>query len=105
VSNNSDRAVRAYLTQHGLDDRVSYIAARTSTDPALLKPSPYLIQQTIAGLDAEPGECALVRDTVTDIEATCVSRPTAGAAASLAQDRVLGRRSAFLPGSLNWPAA
>ncbi len=39
VSNNSDRAVRAYLSLHGLDDRIELVAARTSSDPALLKPS------------------------------------------------------------------
>jgi len=70
VSNNSDRAVRAYLARHGLDDRVAYIAARTSTDPAQLKPSPSLIEQAITGLDAPPEECALVGDTTTDIQAT-----------------------------------
>jgi beta-phosphoglucomutase-like phosphatase (HAD superfamily) len=40
VSNNSARAVRAYLAQHGLDDCISAIAACTSPDPALLKPDP-----------------------------------------------------------------
>jgi len=42
VSNNSDRAVRAYLTRNGLADRVDLVAARTSLDPGLLKPSPHL---------------------------------------------------------------
>jgi phosphoglycolate phosphatase len=70
VSNNSDRAVRAYLAKHGLDDRVACVAARTSTDPALLKPSPRLIEQAITGLDAPAAECALVGDTTTDIQAT-----------------------------------
>jgi phosphoglycolate phosphatase len=44
VSNNADRAVRAYLTRHGLDDRINLNAARTSSNPALLKPSPHLIE-------------------------------------------------------------
>ena len=68
VSNNSARAVHAYLARHGLDDRISLVVARTSHDPALLKPSPYLITQTVEALDAEPGECTLVGDSVTDIQ-------------------------------------
>jgi putative transposase len=47
VSNNSARAVRSYLARHGLDDRISLVVARTSHDPALLKPSPYLITQAV----------------------------------------------------------
>ena len=52
VSNNSERAVRAYLDQHGLDDRIDYIAARTSPDPALLKPNPHLLHQALTELGA-----------------------------------------------------
>jgi beta-phosphoglucomutase-like phosphatase (HAD superfamily) len=33
VSNNSARAVHAYLGRHGLDDRISLVVARTSHDP------------------------------------------------------------------------
>ena len=69
VSNNSARTVHAYLTRHGLDDRISLVIARTSHDPALLKPSPHLITQAVDALDAEPGECALVGDSVTDVKA------------------------------------
>jgi len=69
VSNNSDRAVRAYLARHGLDDRIDLISARTSPDPARLKPSPYLIQQAITGVGASPGECVLIGDSTTDMYA------------------------------------
>jgi beta-phosphoglucomutase-like phosphatase (HAD superfamily) len=69
VSNNADRAVRAYLTQHGLDDRIALVAARTSPDPALLKPSPHLIEQAIGGLGAPRAECVLLGDTTTDMQA------------------------------------
>jgi hypothetical protein len=55
VSNNSARAVHAYLARHGLDDRIGLVVARTSHDPALLKPSPHLIIQAVEALDAEPG--------------------------------------------------
>jgi phosphoglycolate phosphatase len=69
VSNNADRAVRAYLAQHGLDDRIELVAARTSPDPALLKPSPHLIEQAVTGLGAPPAECVLIGDSTTDMQA------------------------------------
>jgi phosphoglycolate phosphatase len=69
VSNNADHAVRTYLAQHGLDNRIDLIAARTSPDPALLKPSPHLIEQAMTGLGASPAECVLVGDTTTDMQA------------------------------------
>jgi HAD superfamily hydrolase (TIGR01509 family) len=69
VSNNSERAVNTYLTQHGLDDRIDLVVARTSHDAALLKPSPHLIEKALATLYAEPSACAFVGDSTTDIEA------------------------------------
>jgi HAD superfamily hydrolase (TIGR01549 family) len=68
VSNNSARAVCTYLTQHGLDDRISNVIARTSHDPGLLKPSPHLIERAVETLSAQPSECTLVGDSTTDIE-------------------------------------
>jgi len=68
VSNNSERAVRAYLVRHGLDDRTGPVFARTSHDPALLKPSPYLIDNAVQALNADPAAAALVGDSITDIE-------------------------------------
>jgi beta-phosphoglucomutase-like phosphatase (HAD superfamily) len=69
VSNNSDRAVRAYLARHGLDDRVDLVVARTSPDPAFLKPSPHLIEQAITNLGAFRGDSALVGDSTADVQA------------------------------------
>ena len=69
VSNNSPRAVNAYLDRHGLSDGISLVVARTSHDPALLKPNPHLINKAVRGLDANPAESALVGDSLTDIEA------------------------------------
>jgi beta-phosphoglucomutase-like phosphatase (HAD superfamily) len=68
VSNNSARAVHSYLARHGLADRISLVVARTDHDPALLKPSPHLITWAVVSLDAGPGECTLVGDSVTDIQ-------------------------------------
>ena len=68
VSNNSERAVWTYLTHHGLADRIGPIFARTNHDPALLKPSPYLIEQAVRSLNADLIAVALVGDSMTDIE-------------------------------------
>jgi len=68
VSNNSAAAVHSYFARHGLDDRISLVVARTHHDPALLKPSPHLITQAVRALNAEPGECTLVGDSVTDVQ-------------------------------------
>ncbi|WP_216211804.1 HAD family hydrolase [Amycolatopsis aidingensis] len=69
VSNNSEAAVSAYLDLHGLRPAVDYIAARTSSDPTLLKPSTHLVDRAITALSATPADCALLGDSVTDIQA------------------------------------
>lgn len=68
VSNNAERAVQLYLTRHGLDDRTGPVFARTSHDPALLKPSPHQIDKAVQALNADPGATALVCDSITDID-------------------------------------
>lgn len=70
VSNNSTRAVTAYLELHGLSEGIARIAARTSPDPALLKPSPHLVEKAIGALNADPAASAFVGDALTDIEAS-----------------------------------
>jgi HAD superfamily hydrolase (TIGR01549 family) len=69
VSNNGPRAVNAYLDRHGLSDGIRLVVARTSHDPALLKPSPHLIDKAVRDLGAAPAQSALVGDSLTDIEA------------------------------------
>jgi phosphoglycolate phosphatase len=68
VSNNGTRAVNAYLERNGLSDGIRLVVARTSHDPALLKPSPHLIEKATRDLGADPAGTALVGDSVTDIE-------------------------------------
>jgi len=70
VSNNSPRAINAYLDRHSLSDGIRLVVARTSHDPVLLKPSPHLIDKAVRGLDANPAATALVGDSLTHIEAT-----------------------------------
>jgi HAD superfamily hydrolase (TIGR01662 family) len=69
VSNNSDDAIRAYLTNHALTDQVAYISTRTQADIARLKPHPHLVIQAIQGMDADPSRCVLVGDSTTDVQA------------------------------------
>jgi len=69
VSNNSERAVRAYLTRHALNGPIATIIARTSPDPGLLKPRPHLLHQAITAAHADPAACTLVGDQVSDIDA------------------------------------
>jgi HAD superfamily hydrolase (TIGR01662 family) len=69
VSNNSARAVNAYLDRHGLSYGIALVVARTSHDPALLKPSPHLLEIAVEKLAADPAATALVGDSLTDIEA------------------------------------
>jgi phosphoglycolate phosphatase len=69
VSNNSAQAVNAYLDRHGLIDGVALVVARTSRDPAQLKPSPHLLEIAVQKLAADPAATALVGDSLTDIEA------------------------------------
>jgi HAD superfamily hydrolase (TIGR01549 family) len=68
VSNNGVRAVKAYLDRQSLSDNIRLVVARTSHDPALLKPSPHLIEKAVHALDADPAATALVGDSITDIE-------------------------------------
>jgi len=69
VSNNSPRAVNAYLDRHGLSDSIRLVTARTSHDPGLLKPNPYLIDEAVRGLNADSAATTLVGDSLTDVEA------------------------------------
>jgi phosphoglycolate phosphatase len=74
VSNNSARAVRIYLDIHQLTGQIGAVAARTGHDPALLKPSSYLIQQAASELGTVPSACALIGDSPSDIAAARSAR-------------------------------
>jgi phosphoglycolate phosphatase len=67
VSNNAATAVQSYLDARGI--QVDVLVARTSTDPRLLKPDPYLVSTSMQALHADADKCALVGDSLSDIEA------------------------------------
>lgn len=69
VSNNYSGAVVAYLSRLGLADQVLYIAGRDPADPALMKPSPHLLQSATRALGLQPTSCVFIGDQATDIEA------------------------------------
>lgn len=69
VSNNAAQAVTSYLARHELTGQVTEVVGRTDPDPALLKPSPHLVLNAAARLDAVLSDCVLIGDSATDITA------------------------------------
>lgn|GEM_PF-1312735 len=69
VSNNSTIAIHAYLDLHDLRTHVTRVSARTSPDPALLKPHPHLLTTALTALNIAPAAATFVGDSVTDIQA------------------------------------
>jgi HAD superfamily hydrolase (TIGR01549 family) len=69
VSNNSSLAINAYLDLHDLQAYVAYVSARTSPDPTLLKPNPYLLNQALTVLNVPAGVATFLGDSTTDVQA------------------------------------
>lgn len=77
VSNNGADAVEEYLHRYDLARYVSFVSARRSPNPELLKPNPHLLLAAIEATGQQPERSVLIGDSVTDIEAA----HAAGAAA------------------------
>ncbi|MDX3190325.1 HAD-IA family hydrolase [Streptomyces sp. MN03-5084-2B] len=69
VSNNGAAAIGAYLDLYDLRASINFVSARTSSNTALLKPSPFLLNKAVNALDVTPGEAVLLGDSASDIEA------------------------------------
>lgn len=69
VSNNSASAIEAYLTAHHLAGYVTPIIGRAYADPKRMKPDLGPILDAVCALEADPGACVLVGDSLSDIEA------------------------------------
>ncbi|MFD9564790.1 HAD family hydrolase [Streptomyces sp. NPDC059994] len=69
VSNNSAECVRKFLARHGLAALVGEVVGRPSHQPHRMKPSPYSLYLAADRLNVAPGSCALVGDSVSDVEA------------------------------------
>jgi HAD superfamily hydrolase (TIGR01549 family) len=68
ASNNSREAVTRYLTTARLAPMFTRIIGRTDPDPELLKPNPHLITRAVKELGADPAECVLIGDSLSDID-------------------------------------
>ncbi|MFD4634546.1 HAD-IA family hydrolase [Streptomyces sp. NPDC058284] len=69
VTNNSPRAVAAYLHRHRLTDAFGpHIYGRTDR-PSLLKPHPDSLERALRALGAEPADALMIGDTATDLAA------------------------------------
>lgn len=69
VSNNSEQAIHAFIEAHALVGEVDGVIGRTRSREKDLKPEPYLLRRALDERGAEPGEAALIGDSVTDIQA------------------------------------
>ncbi|WP_406152610.1 HAD-IA family hydrolase [Streptomyces anulatus] len=69
VSNNSAEAVRAFLDRHGLSEHVLTVVGRPEGHPELMKPNPHLLIAAAERLDVDVSLCALIGDSLTDIQA------------------------------------
>ena len=67
VSNNSDRAVRAFMLRHDWDDRVHAYACRTPKSVDFLKPRPDLLFLAADALHLDVSTAVLVGDSVSDV--------------------------------------
>jgi beta-phosphoglucomutase-like phosphatase (HAD superfamily) len=69
VSNNTPEAVETFLAKHDLSKYIEHESGRSNADPALMKPSPYLLQRAADAVEARLSASALVGDSDTDIQA------------------------------------
>jgi phosphoglycolate phosphatase-like HAD superfamily hydrolase len=77
VSNNTPEAVETFLSKHDLSKYIEHVSGRSNADPALMKPSPYLLQRAADAVEARLATSALVGDSDTDIEAAHATGMTA----------------------------
>jgi phosphoglycolate phosphatase len=69
VSNNYAEAVTSYLRRAEIADLVMHVEGRDASDPALMKPSPHLIELAAQALAVRVADCIFIGDQPSDIEA------------------------------------
>ncbi|MBT8227388.1 MAG: HAD family phosphatase [Dactylosporangium sp.] len=69
VTNNYEAAVVRYLARTRLTEYVAAVVARDTTDSALMKPHPHLVQRAMEQVAVAAEKCVLVGDSDTDIQA------------------------------------
>ncbi|MBK3558072.1 HAD family hydrolase [Streptomyces sp. MBT56] len=91
VSNNSAACVQAFLLLHGLQHLVDAVIGRAPYRPDAMKPDPDSLLRASSELDTPPGDCTLIGDSVTDVEA---AKATGGRSVGFAnkpgKERALG---------------
>ncbi|MFC8596338.1 HAD family hydrolase [Streptomyces atroolivaceus] len=69
VSNNSTECVRVFLDLHGLTNHVLEVIGRPEGHPELMKPNPHPLLTAAERLGIDVSLCALIGDSLTDIQA------------------------------------
>jgi HAD superfamily hydrolase (TIGR01509 family) len=69
ISNNSEPAIHAYLTNHHLTLYIRHVTGRAHGRPDLMKPNPAPILATVTALNTTPAACVMIGDSPTDIQA------------------------------------
>jgi HAD superfamily hydrolase (TIGR01509 family) len=69
VSNNAGAAVEKYLIAHDLAAYFDVVVGRPYARPSRMKPHPYSLELAAESLGLSPGDCALIGDSVSDVEA------------------------------------
>jgi HAD superfamily hydrolase (TIGR01549 family) len=67
VSNNSTLAIESFIDLHNLRPYVAHVSGREHGDPEVLKPNPYLLNQSLSALRTAAETTVFVGDSVTDI--------------------------------------
>lgn len=95
VSNNSGRAIRSYLDQHGQSPRVREVLGRVPGDPSSMKPSPRLLFDAMGPHEASA--CVFIGDAVRDVDAGhAAGVPTIGFANKSRKERSLAEAGAVV---------
>ncbi|MEM9612902.1 MAG: HAD family hydrolase [Actinomycetota bacterium] len=69
ASNNSTGAIRSWLDQRSLGDRITCVVARANSTVALMKPDPAYLLEVAAELGVKPSRCIFVGDSLSDATA------------------------------------
>ena len=67
VSNNSEPAIKAYLSAQDLDGQIDLVVGRAYAKPHVMKPDPESVVAAVAQLGVEPADCVFIGDSRADI--------------------------------------
>jgi phosphoglycolate phosphatase len=70
VSNNAEGPVKWFLQSHGLRPQFEAVMGRDPKELRHMKPNPDCVNRAVKYLGLAPGECLLIGDQLTDLEAS-----------------------------------